>query len=302
MKKSIFLFTLLTMSYIAQAQTVLLQINPQKGQTYIMEYDIATDLTVKTLQREILSKSIIKTQIHYTVNTVRDTSFDMTAHYVNFSSVNINGEQEDIISTEGSDVKAVAARAMMGMPFYLCVDKRNGRVIKIEGQEAAYAEAEKSVAAFSKRNRTLAKNVQIIGNYRMKTCVEESFISYSEKMLKVGQTWMVEDTISHGAGRTGTRNIQYKLVGLDAEKAEITLSGLMYSHFTNMAAEAENMSVTTEIRGSVVGKSMVDVATGWVLEGSTTTIRNTKRDGRTQTHVLSTRSNQTIEFTFKRIQ
>ena len=291
--------------YVAQAQTVQLQINPTEGQTYTMENQAISKMTQSAMGQEATTNSTSNIRVHFTVNAVGETTFEMTAHYVNISMASEGQGQKISYSVDGKDEVSMGLKEMIGKPFQLSVDKRNGKVIKIEGEEAAFAEVENSLAALSKGKRKTAMDALKagFGQEPIKSCAEACFSHYPANALRVGQAWMNRDTSTHESmGGQAFSDIQYKLVGFDAEKAEITAMGMMQTDPANPPVEQSGMEMAIQMGGSVSGKMTVDIANGWVLEGEITFALSGSIDVSVQGQTINVPVKGTLQSLVKRIE
>jgi hypothetical protein len=305
MKKSILLSVLMMTGYVAQAQTVQLQNHPVEGQACTMEIQTKTTISQSYMGQEMTMNTDASLQVHFTVAAVGETTFDLTAYFVNASmSAGAMGRMETF-SVEGTNDVSLALKELMGKPFQLSMDKRSGKVIKVEGEEAVFAEIEEGLAALSKGKRKSAMDVikTGFGGESVKKCAESSFMQYPENALRAGQAWMQRDTVVEAnIGGKILGDTQYKLAGFDAEKAEITLMGMVQTDPNNKPISQNGAEVTIQIGGSVSGKTTVDVATGWVLESNSTTSLSGSADANMQGTEINVPMKVTIEGLVKRIQ
>jgi len=304
MKKSMILSVLLMTGYVAQAQTVQLRINPIEGQTCTMENQVISNTNQSFMGQEITAISTMKTQVHFEVNSVGETTFEMTAYYVDlFMTVESQG-QKISYEVEGKDEVSMAFKALLNKPFQVSMDKRSGKVIKIEGAEAAFAEVEEALAPLSRaKRRTAMDAAKPVGEGGIKNCAESSFANYPENALKTGQAWMRRDTslVENMGGRVFSDS-QNKLVSFDTEKAEVTHMGMMQTDPDNAPAMQNGAEVSLQMGGSQSGKAIIDLATGWILESTSTAALSGSAEANMQGNSMNIPIKITIESVVKRLE
>ena len=270
-----------------------------------MEIQTNTASTQSVMGQEMTSKVDGSIQVHLTVGAVSETTFDITAYYVNASMSTEAMGRTETYNLEGTGDISLALKELMGKSFQLSIDKRTGKAVKVEGEEAVLTEVENGLAALSKgRRKTAMEMIKAgFGGESMKKCAEASFMQFPENALRAGQAWMDKDTITDASfGGRVFGDTQYKLAGFDAEKAEITLMGMMQTDPKNEPMSQNGAEITVQIGGSASGKTVVDVASGWILESNNTTALSGSADAYVQGTTMNIPMKITIQSSVKRIQ
>ena len=266
MKKLILFSVLLVTGFVAQAQKIRLALNPQEGQTCLVDIQANTTTETSVMGESMQTGSDVNIQMRLTVNAVEKKTFKITACFLDISSsVDVMGQRVSLSAT-GYDAASALLKELIGLSFQASVDRQTGKVISIEGGEEYFASIKENMEGLAAAGNSFVGMMGGFDAESMKYHIESCFISYPKAAVKIGQPW--GDKAASGTQSGGMWmlvNMQYQVVGVNEGRVEIKAEGTAETDFSSaLGSLGEGMSL--QMDGVNNESIFMDLATGWVLE------------------------------------
>ena len=273
-KKSVFVAVCLCTALLAQAQ-VKLSFNPAKGETYLYRFDT-----------EMLQKQTINEQ-EMTMNSTMEMVVEMIIRDKSKSEISVDYAYKEIVmamsapmvnmtfDSKNSDENLSEVEKMMAKIFRGFIGKTmnikfrpDGSVLSVSGFEAIMNDMINNMVSVCPPEeqqamlQTVGALSQSFNDEAIKNQFSQSFTTYPDKKIRVGDSWSGSNTIAMAGLMNADMEILNTLTSIKNNVA--TIDAVSTFKFTNVAG------TDGELSGESKGESTIDAKTGMLINSTST--------------------------------
>lgn len=281
MKKLLFLFTLLTLSYNSYCQggARYIQFNLKKGKTYTQSQNTSMEIHQQVSGQNIDMTINMKGTIDYTVTGMSGDAFVLKTQYKNMNmsissplmSINASSDADEEQESTFSNIMQKALKYMTSKPFSITL-KKDGTIEKVEGMDAIYEGfadevfADMPEATEQMKSTVITQLKQSYGEKAFKGSFEMFLKVLPEEKVKLNDTWVKDITLQ--AGMEAYYLVKYQFTEATKDHLSIVGKGVFKTADKEAYTKVNGMDAKYDLKGSYHCEYKIDPESGWVIEAS----------------------------------